>query len=96
MSSGNIEGCVEFNNGATPDIPIVTKYGVPVGTPCSNMPVVQNGGLDTCTGGTITAVGTADACSGGCTISCTGTNIHCGTGNTSSAITASCSSGDCS
>ena len=94
--SQNVEGCIEYNNGATPDIPIITKIGLPIGTPCSSVPVQVNDGVDTCTLGSITPVGAADICNGGCTISCTGSNITCGTGNSSSNITATCnSSADC-
>ena len=91
----NNEACIEFNNGAMADIPESIKWGTPSGTACSNINVNVNAGTDTCTGGTITAVGTADTCSGGCTIACTGTNIHCGTGNTSSTISVACTGGDC-
>ncbi len=94
--SDNVDACVEFNNGANPDVVAASKFGVPIGTPCSPDIIQINGGQDTCSGTSITAVGAADTCPTGCSIACTASNIHCGTGNTSAAVTASCSSGDCS
>lgn len=95
ISVKSYNGCVQFNNGATPGAVVKTTWGTPQGTPCSEVPVSRNGPADTCSGTTITAVGGADTCIGGCTITCVGGVIDCGPGNTASAVDSTCTTGAC-
>ena len=97
VENDDLNACVEFNNGVDASIIEATTWGIPIGTPCNEVNVSVNGGTDTCAGTTITNVGAADTCGGGCTISCTASTISCGTGVTSSAVNSACntSTGDC-
>lgn len=91
--SQNVEGCIEYNNGATPDVPSDRIIGVPIGTPCSVL-------------GPTCATATAPAtCAGGCGVqsggACVGGNppagASCGPGNTNANISATCgpTTGEC-
>ena len=98
--SQDVQGCIEYNNGATPDVPVTTKFGLPVGTPCSTVPLQQVGAIDTCGAvGTPTAAGGADTCAGNCTPNCSAVNAtpKCSGTNLNATVTVSCSAtGDCS
>ena len=92
----DINGCVEFHNGANADAIANTKWGTPAGTPCPEVEVSLVGAVDTCVVAVHTAVGGADTCQAGCAFTCAANKMSCGpTGNTSAAVNTTCITGVC-
>ena len=102
-NENSLKGCIDFTDDGLGKAGTI-KVGYPIGTPCSQI-------KPTCTGGASTPIlsnGTI-ACSGGCTLvvdtgadTCTintvtsvGDADNCGTGTSTSAVNAECSSGEC-
>ena len=95
VKNEDLEACISFENGVDIIKNAKSKYGFPSGTPCSELPINVKGGADTCVSSSHTAVGVKDDCSGGCTIVCTGSDLSCGAGVSTSQAKAECSSGVC-
>ena len=95
VTDTDLQACVGFENGVDIIKKAEAKYGFPIGTPCNELPPNVKGGADTCVSGSLRQVGAADNCSGGCTIACTGNELSCGVGVSTTTVEVKCDNGEC-